>query len=242
MARLTVVPPSPPPLLPALDELLQQDEGAYVGVHMGTSHWAIVGEFQPDDYIHEIAGDVAVFGSGGDILGKLGEFVVKLVDVDSAIADHESVFDVFDQSDSTIGYFDLYEPGGWQFRESVLRVVGCEDESVPCGLLIIDRLELAPPYRGKGVGLKAMECLIGRFRMGAGLVAIKPFPLQFEGAVSDEPDMLRRRGFDRYPASEAACVRRLVRHYAQIGFERVPRSPYMCLPLIRGFRPLPEAN
>jgi hypothetical protein len=241
MARLTILPPSKPPELPSLDELLARDEGAYIGIHVDAFHWAIVGEFEPDDYVHEIEGAVAVFGSGGEILGKLGDYLVKLIDVDSAIADNESVFDVFDQSASTIGYFDLYEPSGGSFRESVLRAVGCEYETVPCSLMIIDRLELAPMYREKGVGLMAMTCLIGRFRMGAGMVAIKPFPLQFEGEVSDASEKLRRRGLDRYPASEVACVRRLKRHYSQLGFCSVPRMPFMCLPLVTGFRPPGDA-
>lgn len=147
---LSLVPPSDPPELPTLDELLQEDEGAYLGIQVDASHWAIVGELEADDYVHEIEGSVAVFGSSGELLGRLGSYLVKLIDVDSALADNESVFDIFDQSSSTIDYFGLYEKGGWNFKESVLRALGCDGESVPCSLLVIDRLELLPNYRGMG--------------------------------------------------------------------------------------------
>lgn len=111
-------------------------------------------------------------------------------------------------------------------------MLGCETEFVPSGLLIIDRLELFPHFRGKGIGLQAMKFLIARFRMGAGLVAIKPFPLQFEGGSQDAPEELRARGLDRYPANETTCNRKLRQHYRKLGFVAIPRTPFMCLPLI----------
>lgn len=230
---LQLVPPAPPPDVPPLEELIDEEGGTYIGIYAEPDHWLVGYGIDLGDYIKEISGKVCVFNSGGGKIAELGRFKVLRIDVDSAIADQESVFDVFDYSSSTIDYFDLYIRGGWEFKEAVLRDLRCVGEYVPCGLLIIDRLELYPKYRGRGVGLDAMKAMIVHFRMGAGIVAIKPFPLQFEGGARDEPETLRRRGLDQYPGDEARCKRRLMRHYATIGFRRILRTPYMGLPLIR---------
>jgi hypothetical protein len=46
--------------------------------------------------------------------------------------------------------------------------------------LILDRVELLPKYRGTGVGLLVLLSWIERFGAGAGVVGMKPFPLQLE--------------------------------------------------------------
>jgi GNAT superfamily N-acetyltransferase len=158
---------------------------------------------------------------------------VKQIDVDSAVVEGESVFDIFDYSATTIGYFeDLYDYHRADFKDSVLRTLGCANEYVPSTLLIVDRLELKPEYRGRGIGLQAMKILISRFRVGAGIAAIKPFPLQFEAGADDDPDAFRKRGFDKYANDEGRCQKRLQAHYARLGFKKIPRTPYMCLPLV----------
>ena len=210
-----------------------EDDGWHLGVQANASTSTIVYELEPDDYIHETAGVVAMFTSGGRVTTELGKFIVKQVDVDSAVAEGESVFDIFDHYSSTIGYYDLYATNGWEFSRRVLRALGCEDSfMMPSGMLIIDRLELYPEYRGRGIGLQAMKFLIARYRMGAGIAAIKPFPLQFEGGIQDEPELLRQRGLDKYPPSEVVCQRRLQAHYRKLGFRKIPRTPFMCLPLV----------
>jgi hypothetical protein len=219
---------------PILEAFVKEDECAYMGVQSDGTHWSVIGNLDIDDYVHETTGIVAVFGSSGKVMADLGRFIVKQVDVDSAVIEGDSVFDIFDLSASTIGYFeDLYDYRTATFKDSVLRALDCEHQYVPSSLLIIDRLELAPAYRGLGAGLDAMKMLISRFRVGAGMVAVKPFPLQFEGGAGDEPEAFKRRGFDRYAGSELACTRRLARHYGKLGFVKIPRTPYMCLPMIR---------
>jgi hypothetical protein len=43
------------------------------------------------------------------------------------------------------------------------------------------QMEIFPQYRGQQLGLKYVRAAITRFGIGCQLVAIKPFPLQFEG-------------------------------------------------------------
>ena len=54
------------------------------------------------------------------------------------------------------------------------------DEIWNFNLLILDRVEILPKYRGGGVGLLVLTTVIERFGAGAGVVGMKPFPLQLE--------------------------------------------------------------
>lgn len=217
---------------PDIEALLVE---GYVGIEGERLHDAApIGEFGPEDFIHEVNGDVCVFDYGGGTKRVIGRFLAKTIDIDGAIAEGVAVFDVFDHSASLIGYYDLY--GDFNFKDKVLEALDCADEYLASGLLIIDRVELKPEYRGYGYGLEAMKAIISRLRMGAGLVAIKVFPLQFEGNARDDEDVFRGRGLDKYRGSEATCKKRLREHYGRLGFKQIPRTPYMCLPLIS---PLP---
>ena len=67
----------------------------------------------------------------------------------------------------------------YDFNENFLEVVGHEVSDY--NLLILDRLEIIiPQYRGKKLGLTILHHMIERFSAGASIVAMKPFPLQFE--------------------------------------------------------------
>jgi GNAT superfamily N-acetyltransferase len=57
-------------------------------------------------------------------------------------------------------------------------------------LLIIDCIELQPELRGHGVGALAVERVIELFGVGCGVVACKPWPLQFTPALATDPQKL----------------------------------------------------
>lgn len=94
-------------------------------------------------------------------------------------------------------------------------------------LLILDRLELLPKYRGNLLGLKVMSHMITRFSPGAGVVAIKPFPLQME--KSENETWRSKLKLDDFPKEEASSKRALSRYYEKLGFLRLPNSPFMVL-------------
>jgi GNAT superfamily N-acetyltransferase len=188
---------------------------------------------EPSHFVHETDGDVVLSGYSGNVLAKVGTFRVIQVDAEGALAQHVPVFDVFDQEAVTFAYFEqLYDEwnyGGFSYKDRVLKALRCEDEVISMNLLILDRLEIFPNFRGRGYGLEALQCLIQRFRMGVGLIVMKPFPLQFE---DPEPEELASRGLDGFVGSAAFCTRKLKRYYAQLGFKRIPRTPFMALPTI----------
>ena len=89
----------------------------------------------------------------------------------------ENGFDVLDTHAETVEYYDvIYGRSESEFNDTLLSLLN--DDIFLSNLLIIDRLEILPSYRGRNLGLIIMRRLIQRFSWGVGVIAIKPFPLQ----------------------------------------------------------------
>jgi hypothetical protein len=65
--------------------------------------------------------------------------------------------------------------------------------------------------------------MIQCFRFGAGVTALKAFPLQFEHSTADDVGL----GLKNFKVSQAAAQRKLKEIYQQAGFFQVGRTPYM---------------
>jgi GNAT superfamily N-acetyltransferase len=87
-------------------------------------------------------------------------------------------------------------------------------------LLYIKRIEIEPKYRGKGIGLAAIRRAIDVLRVNCELVALKPFPLQFEGKVTPT----NRR-------EAQAATTKLKRYYRRMGFKDLGGTGFMMLDL-----------
>ena len=80
--------------------------------------------------------------------------------------------------------------------------------------------------------------IMRRFSAGAALVAIKPFPLQFEPASSSDDEKKWRTdlGLAELPKGKRIATKKLSDYYSRLGFLRLGRTPFM----VRGTgRPLP---
>src|ERR1700686_2298183 len=67
-----------------------------------------------------------------------------------------------------------------------------EFEVVDLDLLIIDHIEIHPKFRGLRIAESAIHRTIDIFGTGCGLVACKPWPLQFTPSVAGDPEALKR--------------------------------------------------
>lgn len=86
------------------------------------------------------------------------------------------VFDVFDCTQETCGYFSAIFDIETLAPSSALTHL-LKEEVWPGNVLILDRLKILPEFRLRNLGLAVMRRLIERFGAGAGVVAMKPFPL-----------------------------------------------------------------
>jgi GNAT superfamily N-acetyltransferase len=194
-----------------------------------------VGDIESSRFIHQLSGRVQIFFLGGTRKLDVGTFSILVVDLETAINEGVEPFHVFDSDSKTAPYYGpLYLQRSWSgtdFRASVTRAV-CGDESIwRPNLLILDRLAVYPEHRGQGVGLLAIRGLIERFRMGIGLIVMKPYPLQFESEPTSPKDVETRRrlGLDDFRMGYKPALAKLRSYYATLGFRCIPRTSLMGL-------------
>jgi GNAT superfamily N-acetyltransferase len=165
------------------------------------------------------------------VAGKVRLFIV---DVDGAREAGISAFDLLDLEGATEPYAELLSSKiAGNFCPAVTNLLGGEDLVFSNNMLIIDRVELLPAYRGKDLGLRCMETCLRHFRLGCRVAAIKPFPLQFESGAKESEDWNGGVKLSSFQENQRDATERLRRHYGRIGFRRVRRTKLMVCDLER---------
>lgn len=183
---------------------------------------------EPDDFIHEISGKI-LCGRYDNTRDQIaGLFRVYYVNFELGQNHNMSAFDILDAYQHTFDYADaVLGSNGSLFSERLQNLL--EDEIWNFNLLILDRIELLPKYRGRCLGLLVMRSLIERFGAGAGVVGIKPFPLQFELKELSSSRWRTRLGLENFPADSKKATRKLKDYYGRLGFVPMRSTPFMFL-------------
>ena len=191
----------------------------------------------PERFIYDTIGKIVLYDADGDSRLRVGDFRLTFVDVEGAIAARESVLDVFDAERRTLEYFEaLYDIDSASFTRAVHDAAGGASIFCP-NLLILDRLTILPRHRGHGVGLAVLIQLMRRFGPGAGLIAMKPFPLQLEATPPEDASARRGLRLSVFPKNGRAATAELWRYYSKLGFRLVRGTKMM---VFDPFSPLPE--
>lgn len=195
---------------------------------------------EPDYFLRKCSGTVTAFVGDDDVETPIGTFNAYFADVVGALDAKVSAYDVFDTCEATFSYFQaLYCDDEWSFQPAVMKALKASYMTISPSLLILDRLVIAPEWRGKGLGLHALVGLMHWLQPGAGVTAIKPFPLQFE-ARSKDPDDPELPWIDGFKGNFRTCRAKLCRYYAQLGFSRVPKTGYMVRSCDQALPPLED--
>jgi len=182
---------------------------------------------EPDRFIHQYKGKIIDCDDNEE--RKAGKFSARVIDVRGSMFDGYDIFDVFDSDSGAMScYENLYESDTEDFNEKTRLVAFGGDYPWNPNILILERLVIAPEFRGKGLGLQAIRALIRRLRQGVGLVALKPFPLQFEAGASESKGY-RAKGLHLFKLRETEARKKLVEYYARLGFREVPDTEFMVL-------------
>lgn len=156
-----------------------------------------------------------------------------VLNADAAENEGESLFDVLDERAETAAYIHLLGDDAGNFSDEVCKLLG--EEMVFCrNMLILDRLEILPRFRGQQLGLKYVRAAISRFGIGCRLAAIKPFPLQFEGKMGTVSGSETVEPSKSIVAHFDAATRKLKQYYAREGFVSLRNSDLMVLDLDKG--------
>jgi len=172
------------------------------------------GEYVDADFVHSILGKISAKSEGRGDEEDVGYIKASLVQFGEALDHGISTARLGDGIDGNIAeywelLFDL-DTGCWKEE------VQDEYEASGCDLLIIDCMEISPKFRGKGVGRIAIDRTIDIFGPGCGLVACKPWPLQFTPAFARDQSALKRLKAPGVGRDEA--VRKLRAYWSRLGF------------------------
>ena len=183
---------------------------------------------EPNECVYEYAGDVLNEEESGKQT-RIGKFRAYYIDVERSMNERMSLSDVLDaHSQETFDYFDdIFGENSPEFSDAVDQLLN--SEIFQTNLLILDRLELLPSYRGYLLGLKIMAHMITRFSPGAGVVAIKPYPLQLEDTDASDDEWRSKLLLDEFQSEEISTTEALINYYGKLGFEVLPETPYMVL-------------
>jgi hypothetical protein len=161
---------------------------------------------EPEDCILDLKGRIYVSLAdrgerlAGRILLSLCRFAIGEFSPADALDAHSS-----DLSE----YGVLFDGDDWN------TMVMDQFECLGTDLLVPRKMEIAKRFRGLGLGLRVLRRSVDAFSGNCGLVAIKPFPLQFEGDVAG-----REQEFQ-------SARDKLVRYYSRLGFEAIPGTDLM---------------
>ena len=209
--------------IPDLEALFAGEYRHYLSLQIKARHFSGDGG-DPSDYFHKWKGRVFLHSIQDDGEYDIGEFAVIQVDTENAWRSGRTVHEILDTTGPSFEFFEVLYKGNDYSRAAVkaLRGHGLLSENI----LILDRLLILPAYRGHGLGLAALKLMMQRFSIGAGIIVLKAFPLQFEHRTADDPSL----GLKAFKGSQAMAQRKLVSLYEQVGFTRLGRSPYMLRP------------
>jgi hypothetical protein len=201
--------------------------GGYVYLLLKYSHETLVDDREPGRFVKKIKGSIV--NQVDDVKTvKIGQFSVIVIDVESAVNERESTFEIFDYSSRTIDYYDFYTPD-MDFKPKVLAALPAGERWAP-NMLVLERLEILPKYRGQGAGLRVLRWLHFHFGMGCGIVVMKPYPLQFEGGQPhenvDDP-MFKRLRLGTFTTDFEPARKKLRDYYGRLGFKLVKGTEYM---------------
>jgi GNAT superfamily N-acetyltransferase len=209
-----------------------------------SERWVPLANDEPSRFLQEYVGRIEWEDpENSSIRVSIGSFRAFLVDLVGAITEDESVYQVFDTTQSTWSVFEaLFDIDTEELTDATKKAAFGNDYPLNHGAFIIDRVVVLPEHRGHCVGLLAMKALIEEFRQASGLVVIKPFPLQFE-SESPSPSQCPPDDWppnsdlelEGYSQSMRAALSKLKQYYSRLGFKPVRGTDYMVLDPARDF-------
>ena len=174
------------------------------------------------EYIQFIEGEIRDRESEA-IIGRMRSLLVQVGRISDA---GEDLFEVMDGHSAEMAEYHsvFFKPKDWDYKESIRREF---PDILSPDFLILDRADIDPTYRKRGLGLLLISRAIDVFGENCGLVAMKPFPLQFGGYR--DPGWRAPEGV-RDPIEEFRVAKqKLCRYWQRAGFRRVDKTEYWAL-------------
>jgi GNAT superfamily N-acetyltransferase len=177
-------------------------------------------DYQPSDFLQSIVGQLSVQSVQDEHPEKAGCITASLLQFGDAM-DHGITADQLGDgiSGDVAEYWELLfdvETGHWKTE------IQDQFEIDRTDLLILDCIEIHPPFRRQGIGLEAIDRTIQVLGAGCGLIACKPWPLQFTPAFAKNRQRLE--SLQAPVGDQGEAVQKLRQYWSKAGFWPVDRS------------------
>ncbi len=185
--------------------------------------------FEPSNYVYNIKGKIMALDEDGEVYA--GEILLYYCDLESAFNNGESAFDVMDSvSESTLDCFnELFNYDTKELNKDTL--IALDDENAEyiynMNILLIDRIEILPKYRGQGLTKKIIEKAITIHGNKTAVITLKVFPLQLEPKELKDPQWEREMQLDQFESDDELATSSLMQYYRNIGFKQIADTRYM---------------
>lgn len=182
-------------------------------------------------YLTEVEGDIHSCDDDGNeyFTGKVKYYII---DADGAMEDGitpEYVLDILSNTAHFMG--DIYDRNGCFFKRKIRNLFDTEPFS--SNFLILDRVEILPPFRGMCFFNTILDDGIRHFGKNVDLIALKVFPLQFEITSRDDETIRwhERMEMSKLIRQEKPAFKKLERYYKKFGFTKISDTGSMVKPL-----------
>lgn len=174
---------------------------------------------EPSDFITVYSGSVTAIDENEE--QKIGKVCVYIVERNRAINERRSLFNIMDSldADSFDCFESLFDVETEELKESIEKLRS-EDRMFHYDLMLMQRLELEPEWRGLGIGKRVALRIIEKLGDSVGLIVCKPFPLQFTGLGRNE----------KQPTGIRSAQKAVRDFWQDVGFIRIPRTDYYIWP------------
>jgi hypothetical protein len=160
-----------------------------------------------------LRGEIFEFEGESENEVSIGQIDAYLVLRGRALNEQENLFLAMDSIDSSVFecYEALFDPET-DWNQSVQDLY--KDQIMGLDVLFIQSIELNAKYRGKGIGAQVVREAIVTFGSHCGLIACKPFPLQYSNWEDEEHiEMRQQPGIEEKRLADFA---RLARFWTRI--------------------------
>jgi hypothetical protein len=157
------------------------------------------------------------------VVGRISALLVQVGRVADA---GEDLFEVMDGESNELGKYHsaFFKSDDCDYKDKIRQqfvdIFGLD-------LLIIHYVEIQRTFQRHGFGLLAVSRTIDIFGENCGLVAMKPFPLQFTNYL--DPGWRPPESIENSTRAFRAATQKLRSHWARVGFKRVNGTGYCAL-------------
>lgn len=174
----------------------------------------------PAYYVTEIVMDIRQLDIQGNAGQRIGQGQLSLLHFSLAMEKGYSFFELMGASASilemTEQLFNISEEFDcWEKIEACYNY----EPLLQYDVCFLERLEILPAYRKKGIGKRVINDMIEKFYASCGLVVVKAYPLQHESEIFlRNPDWLKEMEYPLMETDFEKARYQLFNYYQKLGF------------------------